>query len=267
MSKHNSTTAALDSGGIPTRHTSLPAHYTSCEFNAPDPVALRTSPRTMAWVFSSPEDDFASALDPYTDKGTLLAVGDWATQPHIPYPAQPLLGVPTSLSENQLEYGHFPDTPSKLEEPAGWPPFPSTPSPLPSAQLSPLAAKPEVPLTDSGYGSAAGLALHVHATGHKPADDCQTEYSDATTVPQAHAQSYIRELCQDIYTKLGPHVSLSGKDMAMLSALIKALAIKIALHEPSQVNSDIMYFIHKHHRSVNALLYTTEKKCAVANRR
>jgi hypothetical protein len=125
----------------------------------------------------------------------------------------------------------------------------------------------KAPFTDSGYASVPypNHTSHVPsaleqsqvpadsepstALDDKDREDVRTVYSAATTVGPAHAQNYISELCSDIYNRLGSCLdpNLRKTLPGALPWLVKAFAIKIGYDSPTQVNQDIMYFIHKRH--------------------
>ena len=136
----------------------------------------------------------------------------------------------------------------------------------PSSQQLQTILQAGTALTDSGYASAShpGYQLEPPFTGvskqscklagsngeGESCEDAQTLYSEATTADPASSRAYVSELCQDIHdkirrkTSLTPLPELSGA----LPRLIKALATKIGLESDSQINRDIMYFLHKNHR-------------------
>ncbi len=123
-----------------------------------------------------------------------------------------------------------------------------------------------VPITNSGYASAFNpflLGAQPGCLGEKPSssaraegdgganeDDAKTTYSAATSVAPAGARYYISELSHEIVKRLGRSVDL--KQLAdrreALPELIKAFCIRIGRESPSQMNRDIMHFVHKHYR-------------------
>jgi len=118
-----------------------------------------------------------------------------------------------------------------------------------------------VPFTDSGYASGPhqrhlpdpqptfdinrGLAWQ----GKMDQDETRTLYSAATTISPVHSRAYISEVSHDIFTAL--HQELDHVHWPTLfrsvPELIKSFAIDIGRENTSQVNRDIMYFIHKRH--------------------
>ncbi|GJN75979.1 hypothetical protein PLICBS_010090 [Purpureocillium lilacinum] len=123
----------------------------------------------------------------------------------------------------------------------------------------------EIPYTDSGY--ASGINPHILTVGRDADDeeDTRTTYSAATTVGQVHAKNYISELSHHIHSNLLEHVDSEGRSelCRSLPELIKAFAIKIGCESTSQLNLDIMYFIHKHYREIateieKLLIYTDD---------
>jgi hypothetical protein len=79
-------------------------------------------------------------------------------------------------------------------------------------------------------------------------EDCRTTYSAATTLATTDAQKYVDELSQDIHGKLRAELNPGNWPMLsmVLPDLVRAFSIRIAYESSSQVNRDIMYFIHKH---------------------
>jgi hypothetical protein len=134
-----------------------------------------------------------------------------------------------------------------------------------------ILVKGDVNFTDSGYKSAPNLdnspisqplleksprpfIIDSSATGGSRGDgDAKTTYSIGTTVDPGYARKYIIELCNDIYSKLRPSIDTINRSAltTILPELIKAFAIKLcndATSQNSQMNREIMYFIHKRHR-------------------
>lgn len=140
------------------------------------------------------------------------------------------------------------------------------------ARLTPLDGDGNAMLsnavTDSGYASAFHLLLPLDTTqlgcvdekalpssdgeGDEgvEGDEAKTTYSAATTVSQADARHYISELSHEIAKRLSTDVDV--KELASLRGalpeLIKGFSVKLGLESASQINRDIMYFVHKHHR-------------------
>ncbi|PNP78573.1 hypothetical protein FNYG_08085 [Fusarium nygamai] len=121
----------------------------------------------------------------------------------------------------------------------------------------------EIPYTDTGYASCANQAAISNALSkvrelisatRQDADeeDARTTYSAATSVDAGNAQDYISDLSHHIHTNLQHYTDYAGKLelCRSLPELVKALAIKIGCESPSQLNRDIMYFIHKHQREI-----------------
>ncbi|RMJ07025.1 hypothetical protein CDV36_013384 [Fusarium kuroshium] len=84
-----------------------------------------------------------------------------------------------------------------------------------------------------------------------------TGYScDAQGSDPADSRAYVSELCLDIHDKIRRKTSLAPLPelFGTLPHLIKALAVKIGQESDSQVNRDIMYFLHKSHREICGLL-------------
>jgi hypothetical protein len=128
-----------------------------------------------------------------------------------------------------------------------------------------FTAGPEVPITDSGYASGFNPLLldpQPELVSDNPSSanraacegsvdyDAETTYSAATTIAQVDTRRYMAELSDQIIKKLGQDVDLRNLENAcdVFPELIKAFCIKIGLESSSQMNRDIMYFIHKHHR-------------------
>ncbi|RSL86866.1 hypothetical protein CDV31_016342 [Fusarium ambrosium] len=72
----------------------------------------------------------------------------------------------------------------------------------------------------------------------------------------ADSRAYVSELCLDIHDKIRRKTSLAPLPelFGTLPRLIKTLAVKIGQESDSQVNRDIMYFLHKSHREICGLL-------------
>jgi hypothetical protein len=132
----------------------------------------------------------------------------------------------------------------------------SDPQPLAPAGV---ATAPCATITDSGYASASKSARPESDNNKQPhcphgakmdEDDTQTTYSAATTIAQADVQHYVSEFCNEIANRLGQPLAL--KHLAdrpdTLAQLIKAFCINIGRESPCQMNRDVMYFAHKHHR-------------------
>ncbi|RSL79293.1 hypothetical protein CEP51_007492 [Fusarium floridanum] len=81
-------------------------------------------------------------------------------------------------------------------------------------------------------------------------------YEAATTADPADSRAYVSELCLDIHDKIRRKTSLAPLPelFGTLPRLIKTLAVKIGQESDSQVNRDIMYFLHKSHREICGLL-------------
>jgi hypothetical protein len=134
-----------------------------------------------------------------------------------------------------------------------------------------IPVKDDVPFTDSGYKSAPNMdnspnsqpvleksprLFNVDSSAigsFRVDDDAKTTFSIGTTVDPGYARKYITELCNDIYSKLRQSVGTINRSAltTILPELIKAFAIKLyhdAPSQTSQMNREIMYFIHKRHR-------------------
>ncbi|KAH7144199.1 hypothetical protein B0J13DRAFT_622763 [Dactylonectria estremocensis] len=127
-----------------------------------------------------------------------------------------------------------------------------------------------VAFTDSGYASALNPNEYLNSkpsTGEEASpdpntslaatigidnDDTATLYSAGTTVAPARAQTYIAEICNDIYGNLKDCVNAETWPVVskVLPDLIKAFAIRLGNDYSVQVNRDIMYFVHQRHREV-----------------
>ena len=122
-------------------------------------------------------------------------------------------------------------------------------------------AEPCVPFTDSGYATVINpriLDAQLRCNKKSPSsscdgglteDDAETTYSAATTVAYANVQHYISELSREIINRLGQLVDMKQPaGLGVPPTLIKAFSIMIGHEDDSQINRDIMYFVHKHHR-------------------
>ena len=138
------------------------------------------------------------------------------------------------------------------------------------ARLTPLggdgnAMLSNLALTDSGYASAFHPLLPDTQLGcvdekALPSsdgegdegvedDEAKTTYSAATTVSQADARHYISELSHEIAKRLSIDVDVKLASVrCALPELIKRFSVNLGLESASQINRDIMYFVHKHHR-------------------
>lgn len=121
--------------------------------------------------------------------------------------------------------------------------------------------KDEGAFTDSGYASAPNLNGYLSIkspTGKRGSpgpnctdnDDTATLYSAGTTVAPARAQTYISEICNDIYSKLNDSVNAKTWPVVskILPDLVKAFAVRLGNDCAVQVNRDIMYFVHQRHK-------------------
>ncbi|KAL6415593.1 hypothetical protein AUP68_02158 [Ilyonectria robusta] len=123
----------------------------------------------------------------------------------------------------------------------------------PEAQTHPSTPS-DVPVADSGYGSLtdSGYAK-VGAMGPRltNVDDARTEYS-GTTVAGTGAQRSITAVCDDIYTHVRSDTALKGYQHLQdsLPELLKAFAIRLGGDNSNALNKQIMYFIHKNHRTI-----------------
>lgn len=121
--------------------------------------------------------------------------------------------------------------------------------------------KDEGAFTDSGYASAPNMNGYLSIkspTGKRGSpgpnctdnDDTATLYSAGTTVAPARAQTYISEICNDIYSKLNDSVNAKTWPVVskILPDLIKAFAVRLGNDCAVQVNRDIMYFVHQQHK-------------------
>ncbi|KXH34260.1 hypothetical protein CNYM01_01065 [Colletotrichum nymphaeae SA-01] len=128
-----------------------------------------------------------------------------------------------------------------------------------SQSLSP-PVKQLAPFTDSGYASGINVSnLPRMETGDADTPeydgndlDVRTTYSGTSTAAVDQAQRYISELSSTIHGRLSGSIdvdhwmSLSERVLG----LIKDFAIKLGLESSSQVNRDIMHFIHKRSREI-----------------
>jgi hypothetical protein len=126
-----------------------------------------------------------------------------------------------------------------------------------------ISSTDEVPFTDSGYASLPNpqfsptgpTTTKGHLSKGSPAaeqdetlqDDAQTVYSTGTSIAPVRSRRYVLELAQDIYDKTRKYLTPEAWPMLSntLPDLIKALALKIGQEESSQMNRQIMCFVHK----------------------
>ncbi|KAK4031555.1 hypothetical protein C8A01DRAFT_21245 [Parachaetomium inaequale] len=102
------------------------------------------------------------------------------------------------------------------------------------------------------YDTVDEHAASFEASERLEDDEAKTTYSTATTVSQADARHYISELSHEIAKRLS--IDVDVKKLASLRGalpeLIKGFSVKLGLESASQINRDIMYFVHKHHRDI-----------------
>ncbi|KAH7151914.1 hypothetical protein B0J13DRAFT_251562 [Dactylonectria estremocensis] len=131
--------------------------------------------------------------------------------------------------------------------------------------------KDEVAVTDSGYASLHNpngclIAKPSTEKGGSPRintspiatmngihnDDAPTLYSYETTIAPAGAQSYIAEICSDIYSNLNDCINAKMWPLVskILPDLLKAFAVRLGSDCGLQANKDVMYFVHKRHGEV-----------------
>lgn len=124
--------------------------------------------------------------------------------------------------------------------------------------------KKDVPPTDSGYDSvfhSLGLQTPsaecssgdlVDACHGKRPDEPDSDTSYSATSVNANAQQHIAELCGNIYGRVGPYINQKNWPTinSGLADLIKSFALTLGTESTSQINRDIMYFVHKRGRSV-----------------
>ncbi len=123
-------------------------------------------------------------------------------------------------------------------------------------------------ITDSGYASAVNpllLGAQPGCGSENPSssaqtagdtgvdeDDAKTTYSVATRITYADVRHSISELSHEIAARLQADRSIDLKQLTgwanALPELIKVFGIMIGRESPSQMNRDIMYFVHRHHR-------------------
>lgn len=132
-----------------------------------------------------------------------------------------------------------------------------------------VALHHEKPLTDSGYGSVPHRNYSMDLAPFPAPPACQniqdrtladrfdgkgakTTYSAATTVAPHIAQEYVSEFSNDLHWRIKDCVDADNWPSVFqrLPELIKAFAIELGHDFWSPLTQDIMYFLHKRHRSV-----------------
>ncbi|KAK3386539.1 hypothetical protein B0H63DRAFT_447479 [Podospora didyma] len=135
--------------------------------------------------------------------------------------------------------------------------------PVTEHQAGPPETKPaDVPLADSGYGSAAAPVLSswrqdadAEIEQYQP-DEEKTVCSDATTILPQFVQECIQATCEDIRMKVGRQ--LNGNDWTVISGdvpdLLKEFAVMIASGDSSDTNRRIMHFVYRRHQEIASQL-------------
>lgn len=130
------------------------------------------------------------------------------------------------------------------------------------ARIGPPAAS----YTDSGYASAPttgtkvdslrthgdqAVAQFTREPVEQDVDDTATEYSNVSSTTFSRQKHYIRELADDLFSKIG---SLNADEKTqtgfseILPELLKAFALKVGHDAPTQLHRDVMAFVHRHRR-------------------
>jgi hypothetical protein len=80
-------------------------------------------------------------------------------------------------------------------------------------------------------------------------DDAATEYSNVSSATSSEYQVYIQRLAADLFDRID---SLNAADdetrssvLKVLPELLKAFALKIGYHAPTQMHRDVMAFVHR----------------------
>ncbi|KAL2672196.1 hypothetical protein Neosp_012897 [[Neocosmospora] mangrovei] len=115
---------------------------------------------------------------------------------------------------------------------------------------------------DSGYGSIAA-AVYFPVRGTKDAAeeivgvadddaDARTTYSKVTNEDPLTTRDFVHELASDIHGNLKASMCPDDWPLVLksLPELLKAFAIRIGSNGASQASRDVMYFIHKKHRTI-----------------
>lgn len=128
------------------------------------------------------------------------------------------------------------------------------------------APAPVVPPTDSGYASVSRMGIerdslrkHDDQAAARSAqdltnsdvEDTATEYSTMSSTNSSKKQQYIRNLADDLLNKISwlkVDKKTQTEVLAILPELLQAFALKLGHDAPTQMNRDIMAFIHKHRR-------------------
>ncbi|CAG9990680.1 unnamed protein product [Clonostachys byssicola] len=135
----------------------------------------------------------------------------------------------------------------------------------PGRRLDPTLAPP----TDSGYASAPGMESEINKSENhgdqaatqsmqerteQDVSDTATEYSNTSSAMFSRQQTYIWELADDLFRRIGSlnaDEKTQGKVSAILPELLKAFALKIGHDAPTQMHRDVMAFVHRHRRRVD----------------
>ncbi|KAI3319843.1 hypothetical protein HD806DRAFT_538810 [Xylariaceae sp. AK1471] len=113
--------------------------------------------------------------------------------------------------------------------------------------------------SDSGYGTVSyGSRVQVDKSvvdDDNDDEDIQTVYTEFAGPSDIRTESYIDTFANDLFTKIGGK-QLSAQMVEKLShslpTLLKALALKIGYQNHTQIQRDMMVFIHKQREAITA---------------
>ena len=130
------------------------------------------------------------------------------------------------------------------------------------ARREPLSKDARATFTDSGYASAhyppnARKALRAANESEENGpqknaedEDGNTIYTSQTTVATASVQQCILDVFNDMRSKLLPQLGDEAGAAARrrLPALLRAFAINLGIDSSNELGTEVMHFVHKHHR-------------------
>ncbi|KAM0414628.1 hypothetical protein ACHAPT_013531 [Fusarium lateritium] len=142
----------------------------------------------------------------------------------------------------------YPNTEMQIDKPTAEIPPVAPETALPTVEETPETQPAPVPPTDSGYASQA-----MQEPIEQDVSDTATEYSNASSTTFSRQQSYIRELADDLFSKissLNADEKTQRRVTAILPELLKAFALKVGHDAPTQMHRDVMAFVHRHRREI-----------------
>lgn len=117
--------------------------------------------------------------------------------------------------------------------------------------------------TDSGYGSASAMDSERSKSGDQVASqseqeladqdtgDTASEYSNTSSTSFSRQRSYISELANYLASEammLHVEKETQNRVSAILPDILKAFALRLGHHAPTQMHRDVMAFVHRYRR-------------------